>query len=97
METKLVSKMEVNTVSSLAEGLSEVKASKPKSPPRASCFPLYGECDEEDFTAVQRLRQDQVTWMEIQRIVDDLLNISEDSQINNRRFIRHWKGECSCW
>lgn len=83
-------------MSKLAASLAEVQISKPAPTPRASCFPLYGGCDVEDVEAVQRLRNDQIPWSEIQKIVDDLLNIAEGKRINNRRFSRHWKSECSC-
>lgn len=83
-------------MSKLAASLAEVRVSKPAPAPRASCFPLYGGCDMEDMEAVQRLREDQIPWAEVQKIVDDLLEIEENKRINNRRFIRHWKSECSC-
>ena len=83
-------------MSKLAASLAEAEIAKPDPTPRASCFPLYGACDAEDVDAVMRLREDQIPWQEVQRVVDDLLGIDADRAINNRRFIRHWKSECSC-
>lgn len=71
--------------------------SKNKTTRRAACYPLYGVGDYEDKASVDRLREAQVSWEKIQETVDSLLEIEEDKQINNRKFIRHWRGGCSCW
>ena len=82
-------------MSKLAATLSDVNVAKPKSQPKTPCFPLYGYGDQEDYEAIERLRQEGAEWVQVQQIVDDALNISEP--IENRKFIRHWRAQCSCW
>jgi DNA-binding transcriptional MerR regulator len=84
-------------VSKLAADLDKLELLKSKSTRRASCFPLYGDGDLDDLAAVSRLRENQVTWEDIQKIIDDLLEIPEERRINTRKFTRHWRAQCSCW
>lgn len=84
-------------MSKLAESLSDLQIKPNKSNRRAACFPLYGEGDAEDKHSVDQLHAKGISWEQIQVTVDDLLKIPEDQKINNRKFVRHWRGECSCW
>lgn len=84
-------------MSKLAAELATAGLEPAKVTPRAACFPLYGEGDHEDKLAIEKLREERVQWDQVQATVDDLLNIPVDARINNRKFIRHWRGQCSCW
>lgn len=62
--------------------------------PRNACYPLYGAGDMDDWQAVENLRQ-QTSWQHAQRVVDELLGITEP--IDNAAFRYHWRRGCSCW
>lgn len=82
-------------MSKLAATLADVNVEKPKTTPKTPCFPIYGYGDQEDLEAVQRLRENGAEWVQVQTLVDDALDVKEP--IENRKFIRHWRAQCSCW
>jgi hypothetical protein len=84
-------------VSKLAESLDGLEIPRVITKRRAACFALYGDCDLEDQNSIAKLHDDGVVWEQIQASVDELLEIPAERRINNRKFVRHWRGECSCW
>jgi hypothetical protein len=90
-----VTTKEAINVSKLAASLADVNVAKPKTTPKTPCFPIYGYGDQEDYEAIHRLRENGAEWVQVQVIVDEALNVSEP--IENRKFIRHWRAQCSCW
>lgn len=84
-------------MSKLAASLSEVEVPKVRGTRHAACYPVYGVGDQEDKDAVDRLREQQVEWVQIHETVDNLLGIADEDRINTRKFIRHWRADCSCW
>ena len=82
-------------MSKLAATLADVKISKAKTTPKTPCFPIYGYGDQEDYEAIHRLRENGAEWTQVQQIVDDALSV--EAPIENRKFIRHWRAQCSCW
>lgn len=83
-------------MSSLAEKLAKAEIPKSVKTPKTPCWPVYGSCDEEDYAAVVRLKEDvKVEWKQIQQTVDDALGVDEPLELN--KFIRHWRKQCSCW
>lgn len=84
-------------MSKLAASLDEVELERTIQKRHAACWPLYGAGDQEDKDSVDKLREKQITWDQIQKTIDELLEIPEKKKLNIRKFIRHWRGECSCW
>ena len=82
-------------MSKLASTLADVEIAPKASRRKAPCFAVYGDGDQEDYEAVQRLRDKGVEWIDIQAIVDSALGV--DNPIGPRKFVRHWRRECSCW
>lgn len=79
----------------LAEKLKNVEFVPEERVPRTPCYPIYGYGDQEDLEAVNRLRAAGADWKNVQQIVDERLEVS--SPIPQHKFIRHWRGLCSCW
>lgn len=68
---------------------------KPHVGPRGVCYPLYGDCDIEDLEAVNQLREQGLTWEQLQEQIDKILEI--ENPIPRERFIYHWRKQCACW
>ena len=79
----------------LAKKLDSIEFVQKDKEPRSPCYPLYGYGDLEDLQAVQRLRDAGAEWRSVQEIVDESLEIT--TPIPQHKFIRHWRGNCSCW
>ena len=82
-------------MSSLAERLAEVEVKKPRKTPRNECYPIYGYGDQQDWEALERLRDAGAEWAQIHEEVDSALGI--ENRISQYKFTRHWKRECACW
>lgn len=67
----------------------------PSRGPRGACYPLYKDCDEEDYQEVQRLRSAGYTWEQVQSAVDKILEI--EASIPRKKFVYHWRQQCVCW
>lgn len=82
-------------MSGLAASLAGVECHAPRREPKTPCFPLYGYGDVDDQIAINRLRAEGNEWATVHTVVDDLLDITD--RISTQKFIRHWRGLCSCW
>ncbi len=83
-------------MSKLATGLVDIKtAPGGQKGPRGACYGVYKSCDQEDFQAVTRLRDEGFTWQQIQAEVDSILKVTEP--IPQKKFVYHWRQQCTCW
>ena len=83
-------------MSKLAAGLEAADfGPNPHKGPRGECFAVYGDCDLEDFKAIERLKNTGLTWTQLQEQVDQIMGI--ESPIPVKKFTYHWRGLCSCW
>lgn len=83
-------------MSKLATELPKVEfGTGPRKGPRGACFGVYKDCDVEDLNAVQKLREDGLSWEQIQEQVDRILGVGE--AIEKKKFVYHWRQLCTCW
>lgn len=83
-------------MSKLATKLSEVVVQTSASKgPTGACYRVYGKGDPEDFEAVNQLKAEGATWVQIQEEVDRILGVEEP--LGYRKFIYHWTAQCKCW
>lgn len=83
-------------MSKLAQELPSSNFGKtPLKGPRSACSLVYGDCDLEDYEAVVALKEQGLTWEQIQDQVDRILNIED--KIPTKKFTYHWRQMCTCW
>lgn len=64
--------------------------------PPNKCLPLYGVGDEEDWQAVEDLRNERgLDWRSVQAHVDQLAGVTQHLPLE--AFRRHWRRRCFCW